>query len=189
MNRLQKKIISTLLTGLFVLGPVENVKSQPHIANKKDRSIDEILNEMNGQIKDLGDAIGNQLPKAINAMRLATIIEEIQKLFEQGKFQEAIPLSKEALLISDNIKNDDLVIEIRSLIATLYMAQGEYSEAESLYQKSLKNLQSRFSTNHPRVVEKMGALASLYSNQERYSEAEILCKKNSYFNWQPFEGK
>jgi tetratricopeptide (TPR) repeat protein len=56
----------------------------------------------------------------------------------------------------------------------VYHAQGRYSEAEPLYQRSLGIWEQQLGSDHPDVARSLNNLAEFYRAQERYSEAEPL---------------
>ena len=63
---------------------------------------------------------------------------------------------------------------ILNYLAVLYKAQGRYSEAESLYGRSLSIGETKLGEDHPNVAFSLNNLAELYKSQGRYSEAEPL---------------
>ena len=62
-------------------------------------------------------------------------------------------------------------------MAALYYAQGRYSEAEPLYQRSLAIWEQQLGADHPDTATSLNNLAGLYRAQGRYSEAEPLYQR------------
>jgi tetratricopeptide (TPR) repeat protein len=60
----------------------------------------------------------------------------------------------------------------------LYQAEGRYSEAEPLYQRSSAIMQQALGPDHPDVALSLNNLALLYQAEGRYSEAEPLYKRS-----------
>ncbi len=74
----------------------------------------------------------------------------IVKLYNEGKYDEAIPLAKQVLAIREksNKPDDLLVANALNNLGALYMAKGKYSDAEPLYKKSLKIKEAVNGTDH-----------------------------------------
>ncbi|GHO98836.1 hypothetical protein KSF_088840 [Reticulibacter mediterranei] len=62
-------------------------------------------------------------------------------------------------------------------LALLYMVQGCYTEAESLFRRSLSIQEEQLDANHPDTATSLNNLASLYVEQGRYEEAEPLYRQ------------
>ena len=63
-------------------------------------------------------------------------------------------------------------------LAELYRVQGNYSEAEPLYQRSLAIREKVLGSEHPSVATSLNNLAALYRVQGNYSEAEPLYQRS-----------
>ena len=63
-------------------------------------------------------------------------------------------------------------------LAELYRVQGNYSEAEPLYQRSLAIWEKVLGSEHPSVATSLNNLAELYTDQGNYSEAEPLYQRS-----------
>jgi Flp pilus assembly protein TadD len=61
-------------------------------------------------------------------------------------------------------------------LATLYRAQGRYSEAEALTRRVLTISEGELGHDHPIVGLALNNLALLYAEQGRYGEAEPHCE-------------
>jgi tetratricopeptide (TPR) repeat protein len=80
-------------------------------------------------------------------------------------FQKAIDLA--------STSNPDLATSLNNL-AELYRSTGRYTEAESLYLRSLTIREQELGPNHPDTSASLNNLASLYKSTGRYAEAEPL---------------
>ncbi|WP_413166242.1 tetratricopeptide repeat protein [Capilliphycus salinus ALCB114379] len=105
--------------------------------------------------------------------------QQVIQLYEQGKYNEAIPLAERVLEIRETILGENHLDVASSMawLAFLYSSQGRYSEAEPLYKQALEMLQKLLGTEHPHVATSLNNLAGLYRSQGRYSEAEPLYKQ------------
>jgi CHAT domain-containing protein/Tfp pilus assembly protein PilF len=104
---------------------------------------------------------------------------QVLELYQQGKYNEAIPLAKKALAIFKKILGDNHPNTATSLnnLAGLYESQGKYSEAETLYQQALAIIKAQLGDNHPVTAKSLNNLAALYESQGKYSEAEPIYKQ------------
>jgi tetratricopeptide (TPR) repeat protein len=112
--------------------------------------------------------------------------QQVIQLYQQGKYNEAIPLAEQALAIRKKVLGDNHLDTATSLnnLALLYESQGRYSEAEPLYKQALTISKQQLGDNHPLTASSLNNLAGLYYSQGRYSEAEPgashLCNKHKY---------
>ncbi|MFN7909951.1 MAG: CHAT domain-containing protein [Microcystis sp.] len=105
--------------------------------------------------------------------------QQVIQLYQQGKYNEAIPLAEQALAIIKQQLGDNHPLTAQSLnnLAELYRVQGRYSEAEPLYNQALAISKQQLGDNHPDTAQSLNNLAALYRVQGRYSEAEPLYKQ------------
>ena len=98
------------------------------------------------------------------------------QLYNAGKYDEAIPIAKQAVTLALQLwgKAHKNVATSLNLLALLYESQGRYSEAEPLHQQAIEIIKTAFPANHPELASHLSNLASLYRFQGRYSEAEPL---------------
>jgi CHAT domain-containing protein/Tfp pilus assembly protein PilF len=101
------------------------------------------------------------------------------ELYQQGKYNEAIPLQEKLLAIFKKIlgENHSSTAAILNTLAQLYDFQGKYSEAEPLYKQALAIRKEQLGDNHPDTARSLNDLAGLYQHQGKYSEAEPLYKE------------
>ena len=66
--------------------------------------------------------------------------QQVQTLFKQGKYQEAIPLAEKAVELTKRVYGPEQPNTAQSLnnLAVLYRVMGEYAKAEPLYQEALR---------------------------------------------------
>jgi CHAT domain-containing protein/Tfp pilus assembly protein PilF len=107
------------------------------------------------------------------------LTQQVIQLYQQGKYNEAIPLAEQALAIRKKVLGDNHPDTATSLnnLAELYRVQGRYSEAEPLYKQALAIIKQQLGDNHPSTATSLNNLAFLYQSQGRYSEAEPLYKQ------------
>jgi len=100
-------------------------------------------------------------------------------LWEMGLYNEAEPLIRQALEISEKALGPNHPSTPASVnnLAALYQSQGRYNEAEPLYKRALEICEEALGPNHPHTASSLNNLASLYNEQGRYSEAEPLYKR------------
>jgi len=92
-----------------------------------------------------------------------------------GRYQEAIELlaRAEKALESLNPEHPDLATVV-TWKAKMHYDQGEYAEAEELYQRELELNEKSFGPDHQYVVYSLRNLAHVYFCQEKYAEAEAV---------------
>jgi CHAT domain-containing protein len=102
------------------------------------------------------------------------------KLYEQGRYSEAIPLAQRVLAIAEKVLGPNHYGVARSLnnLAGLYRAQGRYADAEPLLKRSLAIVEKSLGPDHPDVAAALNNLAGLYGDQGRYTDAEPLFKRS-----------
>jgi tetratricopeptide (TPR) repeat protein len=112
--------------------------------------------------------------------------QQVLELYKQGKYNEAIPLAEQAIVISTTILGENHLLTATSLnnLALLYDSQGRYAEAEPLYQQALAITKQQLGENHPSTATSLNNLAGLYESQGRYAEAEPLYQQALAINKQ-----
>ncbi len=107
------------------------------------------------------------------------LMEEVNELYQQGKYREAIPLTKKALAIREKALGPDHpdVATILSNLAELYRAAGNYTEAEPLLQRSLEIKEKNQGPEHPDLAYSFNSLAMLYKARGNYSQAETIYQR------------
>ncbi len=100
-------------------------------------------------------------------------------LKERAEFEQAEPLTKHALFISEQTCGDAHPATAAALhnLAGLYADQGRYAEAEPLHQRALTIREHVLGSGHPDTAETLNDLAVLYSYQGDYQQAEPLLQR------------
>ena len=103
-----------------------------------------------------------------------TLNSKSGKLYEKGRYQEAVNVAEEALIVAENTYGPDHlnVAVCLNNLALLYVEQGKYAEAEPLYKRSLKITRRSLGVEHPDVATTLNNLAGLYDKQGKYLDAE-----------------
>ena len=93
--------------------------------------------------------------------------------------EEHRKVAKEALKVAEDTFGSDHPAVGKSLnnLASMYLAQGKYAEAEPLYKRALAIDEKAFGKDHPNVTTDLNNLAALYLAQGKYAEAEPLLKR------------
>ncbi|WP_287705483.1 CHAT domain-containing protein [Microcystis sp. M42BS1] len=99
--------------------------------------------------------------------------QQVIQLYQQGKYNEAIPLAQQALAIWKQQLGDNHPLIATSLnnLAALYYSQGRYSEAEPLYKQALAIHKQQLGDNHPLTAASLNNLAALYQSQDDIPQA------------------
>jgi tetratricopeptide (TPR) repeat protein len=102
--------------------------------------------------------------------------QQVQTLFKQGKYQEAIPLAEKAVELTKRVYGAEQPNTAQSLnnLAVLYRVMGEYAKAEPLFQEALRIRQRVLGPEHPFTALSLNNLAGLYQAMGEYAKAELL---------------
>jgi len=122
----------------------------------------------------------------------AQALNDLALLYQkQGNYSQAESLYQRSLAISEKLTNGnkfnlsiqagdtDAIDKVNTLsnLATLYLAQGNYSQAEVLLKRTLTLHEDRAKPNSNDIAANLNSLGSLYSKQGQFSEAEPLLKR------------
>jgi len=105
---------------------------------------------------------------------------EITRLYQAGKYAEAIRLAKLVLALREKALGPDH-LEVHALLnnlASMYLARGGYAEAEPLYKRSLALIEKALGPEHFDVSTALNNLAALHRAQGRFAEAELYYKRS-----------
>jgi len=104
---------------------------------------------------------------------------QVDHLYQQGKYAEAIPLAQESQRIAEAAFGSEHPNTAKSVnnLAELYYYQGRYAEAEPLFQRALAIKEKALGPDHPDVATSLNNLALLYKEQGRYAAAEPLFER------------
>jgi CHAT domain-containing protein len=100
--------------------------------------------------------------------------EQVENLFGQGRYAEAVKLEQQVLAIREQVlgpNHPDVATSLKYL-AGLYRALGNYSQVEPLSQRALKIDEKGLGPDHPELAIDLTNLAQLFTDQGKYVEAE-----------------
>jgi CHAT domain-containing protein/tetratricopeptide (TPR) repeat protein len=105
---------------------------------------------------------------------------EVIRLFQAGKYSEAIPVAQQVLALREKALGPDHPDVAQSLsdLARLYRVQSRFAEAEPLFKRSITIYEKALGPDHPSVGATLNNLAVLYHAQARYTEAEPLYRRS-----------
>jgi len=125
------------------------------------------------------------LPASSNAQQdqireANSLNEQVIKLYQQGRYSDAIRLAEKARNIREKVLGPDHPDVATSLnnLATLYKAMGEYARAERLHRQSLAIREKALGPDHPEVAQGLNNLAEFYKTMGDYAKAEPLLKRS-----------
>jgi CHAT domain-containing protein/tetratricopeptide (TPR) repeat protein len=112
--------------------------------------------------------------------RWEELISQAIKLYQAGRYAEAIPFAQEGLRVAEATWNadDHHVGASLNALASLYHREGRYGDAEPLYRRGLGILEKALGPDHPDLARSLDNLASLYATQGRHADAEPLLRRS-----------
>jgi CHAT domain-containing protein/Tfp pilus assembly protein PilF len=118
-------------------------------------------------------------PLAAQQERWQQLSEQVEQLYAQGRYAEAVPLAQEALRMAEATfgSNDPNVALSLLSLGTLYKQEANYAQAESLDRRALSIYENALGPEHPGVAVALNNLGALYWQQGRYAEAELSMKR------------
>jgi tetratricopeptide (TPR) repeat protein/CHAT domain-containing protein len=117
---------------------------------------------------------------AQSATEADTLNAEAMRLFQSGRYADAVPIAQRVLALREAALGPDhpSVVEALNGLADLYRAQGRYVDAEPLYRRALSSTEKDLGADHLSVATSLNGLAELYRLQGRMTEAEPLYKRS-----------
>jgi tetratricopeptide (TPR) repeat protein/CHAT domain-containing protein len=102
--------------------------------------------------------------------------EEGQRLYTEGKYAEAVPLTERALVLREAVLGDahPEVADCLDLLGRLHQQQGNHARAEPLHQRALAIREALLGKAHPDVATSLNNLARFYVDRGLYDRAEPL---------------
>ena len=109
----------------------------------------------------------------------ARLYKKAVQLYQQGRYQKAIPLAKRCLAIAEKALGPDHPNVAASLnnLGLLYYSLGDHAKAEPLLKRSLEIYEKVRGPDHPHVATSLNGLAELYRDLGDYARAEPLYKR------------
>jgi tetratricopeptide (TPR) repeat protein len=137
----------------------------------------------NGAAESADDAVRNIPARspapASNSAETEELSERVVRLYQAGKYLEAIPIAIHVLELREkNLgpEHPDTVTSLNNL-AQLYHSAGDYAKAEPLYQRVLKSSEKALGPDDPVVASSLNNLALLYADMGDYLKAEPLYQR------------
>jgi len=117
--------------------------------------------------------------KAQDTSEADSLNKQVIDLYRAGKYQEAIPIAREFLEISEKINGPDHPDTATSLnnLAQLYQSMSDYAKAEPLFQRALAIREKALGPDHPDIATSLNDLAALYQYMGDYAKAEPLLRR------------
>ena len=106
--------------------------------------------------------------------------EQYEALYEQGKYQEALPFAQKAVRLGEvNFGKDDKATAVLlNNLGILYADLADYDKAEPLLKRALEIDEKALGPDHPEVATDLTALGVLYFQTGAYDKAELLLKRS-----------
>ena len=103
----------------------------------------------------------------------------VVKLFNQQKFDEALPLAKRALQIREKLlpRTDPLVMKSLAYVGDLYIAKQDYNAAKQAFERLLPILEEKFDPTDLNLASTLDKLAMLYYRTGNMSKAESMYQR------------
>ena len=114
--------------------------------------------------------------EASGATDLGDTISQVQALYDQGRYQEAVPLVEKTVrrVRWEFGSNHPTFAAHLNNLAALYVMQGRVTEAEPLFEQALTIFENVLGPDHPEVAITLDNYASLLRATNRADEAEKL---------------
>jgi CHAT domain-containing protein/Tfp pilus assembly protein PilF len=109
----------------------------------------------------------------------ARLYKKAVQLYQQGQYQEALPIAKRCLAIVEKALGAEHpnVAASLNILALLYESLGDYARAEFMFKRVLEIYEKAYAQEHPHVVTGLNNLAELYIAFGDYLKAEPLYKR------------
>ena len=103
----------------------------------------------------------------------------VVELYQAGKYEQAIPIARQLLEISEKINGPEHPFTAGSLnnLAALYDSMGDYAKAEPLYLRALAIREKALGPEHPDTATSLNNLAVLYDSMGEYAKAEPVYRR------------
>ena len=111
------------------------------------------------------------LAQVVSAQQSAeSLLEQTAKLCGQAKYEEALPLARQALQLTEKGETERLTLAYYWL-GYIHYQQGEWAEAADFLGRSLKAGEEQYGVDHALVGATAGLLGATYQQLGRYHEA------------------
>ncbi|HJZ83718.1 MAG TPA: tetratricopeptide repeat protein [Polyangia bacterium] len=109
----------------------------------------------------------------------AGLLSQIEKLAKAGKYDEALPLARQALALREKALGPDspqTALCVHTLGSLLWF-KGDDKSAEQLWRRALATREKALGPEHPDVAATLNNLGSMYNRRRDYGAAEPLLKR------------
>ncbi|HKV36996.1 MAG TPA: TonB family protein [Pyrinomonadaceae bacterium] len=108
-----------------------------------------------------------------------TLTASVVKLFNQGKYEEALPLAKRALQIREKAlpRTDQRVADSLTNLGEVYIGKEDYRAARDTFKRLLQVLEERFGPEDVRLASTLDRLAPLQYRAASFDDAEEAFKR------------
>ncbi len=114
----------------------------------------------------------------INSITIESMLSLAETMRLLGDFKKARSLLKEIIEIQNtNLLDNDLNLRIEAELANILIQQGEYAQAQSIYERILVFRRNKFGDDHRITLTTMNNLAVVLFDQGKYLEAAELQEK------------
>ena len=119
---------------------------------------------------------------------LDSLALQVVELCKAGKYQDAIPLAKQALAYSERVLGPDHPDTATALnnLAEVHREMGDYAKAEPLWQRALNVREKVLGVEDPLTALSLNNLATLYLDTGEYAKAELLYERALRINEKVF---
>ena len=108
------------------------------------------------------------------SLELRTAHRRVAELFEQGRYDHAVPFAEETVRLSEQEFGAEhpTTATLIDNLARLHRLQGRLDTAENLYRRGLAIRMVALEMNHPDLAASHDNLGIVYTALERYADAE-----------------
>jgi TonB family protein len=109
----------------------------------------------------------------------AELHDSVVKLFQERKFEEAIPLAERIVEIRERLlpKADPLVVAALTNLGDLYMAKGNYNSAKQPFERLLAMLEEKYGPTDSNVAVALDRLAVIHYQLKNMGKSEQMYQR------------
>lgn len=113
-------------------------------------------------------------PEPPELKEASDLAESVAKLYDEKKFDEALPLAKRALQIREKLLpiSDPRVSASLNYLGNIYLVKGDYRAAEQTFERLLQSFEERFGPTAVNLAATLDRLAMLYNRDGKVDKAE-----------------
>ncbi|MBI3933097.1 MAG: tetratricopeptide repeat protein [Acidobacteria bacterium] len=128
--------------------------------------------------------LGPEHPDLVESLGFMAEVYSLQEKHTEAEalLKRMLPIQKRVLAIEEEASGPEdekerKVLSSLEKLASLYVAQKSYAEAEPLYKRALAMAEKRFGPEHFLAASRMTSLATIYTLQQKYADAEPLYQR------------